>query len=853
MAGIDSDNLEIIKGSDVLPIDNPEGATFLGYKTIEGVKTSIQIDFEDMTPLFGVTQEKGSNIELVPSQKAWTDDRNYTNGIHVSATLSGPASFGTIPVDFKIGDKVNIYLPPNVSNNRTYCTCRNSSNASVLAIELVDGDNINVMPADVASLYFYYGGTGYIEAYVYLLSGLNDLVINNNDSKLKNSTLLNSQSTLSPIDENMKYYEATQLSFKTDTVTTDTTKTHNGSIIKGKQFEFKTLAGSNPVIYGIDFKNGVRTQGTIITVLVLVYSPKLMKRIIPMILSGTGIKIVDTNFTHLIQGWNSVYFKLEYIADSDGGLEYIQYRTGLEANETSFLNTTMFFGTPIIFDYDAAYLDYNFVKLYEKLGKPILSTSDILPNVTLSGGDASTYDANSKTITKLHSSSAQQGYLRHNPAITLPSGDYVLMCKYNITGVEKGTIANIDVYLGGNTKIFTPFDGTYAIAHKYTGVINSSTFFGMGVVSAMKSSSTVQILGCTLIKASDYVSGMEYFIDTNSLFGAAKIASGNLMKPKMVVNCVGDSITQGQSDTLQPDGTLGDSQYPYYLQQLLGDKYTVNNLGAGGETIDTILSRVGAVGIKLPIDFVLSKTAYTGSDIANDTTNLLTSTYTGSPIKTLSQYRDSGQTYDTMTTAFLRGIECQLAKVSGIYKLARKTTVARDISIKAGEVLILNGQKYRDAEISILFAGQNGTYTDGTDLANKCSLFAKNIPNNKYLIIGIYNSLYYPNIFTLDIENAMNKEFGARFLNIQRLLCTEEALRMVGLTPTIPTDISSTRRDHGVISDEKCFEQGIFPSSFWRSSWTPSSESIDPLHMNAKGYEALAILIYNQLKTLRYV
>lgn len=787
------------------------------------------------------------------TQYAKIETINDKFGIHVSATLSAAASFGTIPVDLKTGDKVNIYLPPNVSNNRTYCTYRNASNATVLAVELIDGDNINVLPADVASLYFYYGGTGYIEAYVYLLSGLNEVVFKNNESKLKNSTLLNSQSTLSSIDENMKYHECTQLSFKTDTVTTDTTKTHNGSIIRGKQFEFKTFAGPNPVIYGIDFKNGVRTQGTIITVMLMVYSPKQMKRIIPMIQSGTGIKIVDTNFTHLIQGWNSVYFKLEYVADSDGGLEYIQYRTGSEANETSFLNTTMFFSTPIVFNYEASYLDYNVVNILQKLGNPILSTSEILSNVTLSGGAASSYNSGTKTITKLHSSSAEQGYLRHNPTITLPSSDYVIMCKYDITGVEKGTIANIDVYLGGNTKIFTPFDGTYAIARKYTGVINSSTFFGMGVVSAMKSSSTIRILACTIIKASDYVSGMEYFIDTNTLFGAAKIASSNLMKPKMVVNCAGDSITQGQSDTLQADGTLGDSQYPYYLQQLLGDKYTVNNLGSGGETIDTILARCGAIGVKLPVDFVLSKTAYTNSDIANDTTNLLTSTYSNSPIKTLSQYRDSGQTYDTMTTAFLRGVECQLSKVSGTYKLTRKTTVSRDIPIKSGEVLLLNGQKYRDAEISILFAGQNGTYTDGSDLAYKCRLFANNIPNNKYLILGTYNSLYFPNIFNTDVENAMNKEFGVRFLNLQRLICTEEALRMVGLTPTIPTDISSIRRSNGVISDQECFEQGIFPSSFWRFSWTSASESIDPLHMNAKGYEALAILVYNQLKVLTFI
>lgn len=74
MAEIDSDNLEIIKGSEVLPIESPEGSTFLGYKTIEGVETSVQIDFDNMIPLFGITENiaEGDTTHAISGNAVYT-------------------------------------------------------------------------------------------------------------------------------------------------------------------------------------------------------------------------------------------------------------------------------------------------------------------------------------------------------------------------------------------------------------------------------------------------------------------------------------------------------------------------------------------------------------------------------------------------------------------------------------------------------------------------------------------------------------------------------------------------------------------------------------------------------------
>lgn len=65
-----NDKIVIIKGSSVLQVTNPTGATFLGYKTVNGEKQTIQVDFSNMTPLFGVSQSVGSSTTLAPSENA---------------------------------------------------------------------------------------------------------------------------------------------------------------------------------------------------------------------------------------------------------------------------------------------------------------------------------------------------------------------------------------------------------------------------------------------------------------------------------------------------------------------------------------------------------------------------------------------------------------------------------------------------------------------------------------------------------------------------------------------------------------------------------------------------------------
>ncbi|MBK5722420.1 SGNH/GDSL hydrolase family protein [Dysgonomonas sp. Marseille-P4677] len=75
------------KFSDFTKVTDPEGCTFAGFNGSE----DIQIDFSDMTPLFGVTGETGNSTTLAINQQSWTANANKSNIVTIrSKNLFNP-------------------------------------------------------------------------------------------------------------------------------------------------------------------------------------------------------------------------------------------------------------------------------------------------------------------------------------------------------------------------------------------------------------------------------------------------------------------------------------------------------------------------------------------------------------------------------------------------------------------------------------------------------------------------------------------------------------------------------------------------------------------------------------------
>lgn len=83
---VQADEVTIVDPRDLPVISNLNASTFLGYWNNNGVFESGRIDFNSMTPLFGVTSEKGNSQALAISQSAFTDEVNAIRSVKADKT-----------------------------------------------------------------------------------------------------------------------------------------------------------------------------------------------------------------------------------------------------------------------------------------------------------------------------------------------------------------------------------------------------------------------------------------------------------------------------------------------------------------------------------------------------------------------------------------------------------------------------------------------------------------------------------------------------------------------------------------------------------------------------------------------
>lgn len=320
----------------------------------------------------------------------------------------------------------------------------------------------------------------------------------------------------------------------------------------------------------------------------------------------------------------------------------------------------------------------------------------------------------------------------------------------------------------------------------------------------------------------------------------------NFQEIDRTIISVGDSITQGQDGVIDPRLTEGEistyNSYSNELAQYLPDTFTVKNYGAGGAKISEIFARMGWLCGILPYDFTL-KGDKSKVTIANQD-SYMTDNYKNHKISYFMQ--GTSDAFSAVRTAYIRGIECDFSFTSeGVLSVFRKELVDYDLNIKKGTELIFEGAKVNDG-IFIVFAGANGSYTDGEDLADSIKHAVQQIEGGKYIVIGSHT-------FGADALKALRKEFGARFINLKEYLTSLQSFKDIGYEPLTDDEITEERKAYGVKSDIKAIEDGTLPPSYWRYSYTPSRLESDSVHLSKLGYKATAFIINKRLRELGYV
>ena len=330
-----------------------------------------------------------------------------------------------------------------------------------------------------------------------------------------------------------------------------------------------------------------------------------------------------------------------------------------------------------------------------------------------------------------------------------------------------------------------------------------------------------------------------------------------------LINCWGDSLTAGAGAqktrnksqvvaSLVARGyediftSVSRIDYPTMIQLLLGeDDYTVTNCGVGGETINTIMARMGASLAVVPEQITIPADS-TPTLIAED--RLLSEFDRTSDVKPLLQGHGN-----SVNPCYIEGIEGTLSRTSDSDYTNIKYYFSRSSSGRAATFpqytsITMKGSSIAPkADATILWCWQNGGYSDVTELISKLHNCIRKLNNNNFVIVGLHTgTLAQRN----EQEAALEKEFGDHFFNWRRYVSTN-ALYDFGITPTTDADFTQEQLEGGVKSDTYQMSIGALPSSLWASVKGEGTDTYnDVIHLNSAGYMILGFKLVERLKLI---
>lgn len=334
------------------------------------------------------------------------------------------------------------------------------------------------------------------------------------------------------------------------------------------------------------------------------------------------------------------------------------------------------------------------------------------------------------------------------------------------------------------------------------------------------------------------------------------------------VYCVGDSITQGQSGIDNPvDDNVSSAEsncYPNIIQEMLGNDYTVFNLGVGGQAGGEVFARCGLLDIVTTADFTLhrSDAVLLCSGAQGVTEGVVVDSCSLEPANYLMQQGKADATAQ-MAKCYLNGIPCTLSFTSPNLYIQRVTAVSYDLTIPAGSHITFSGNKGNG--IYLLRVGTNDIlrYGNSFDIEKyiaKVKQSVERLQGGKYLVMGLFHGWDANNVSEAayhtaesTINERLSKEFGARYIDGLSYISSRQSFFDLGVTPTTDSDISTTRATAGVKSDTYCITNRATPSSYWRYSCTTTNSSVDKIHLNHDGYYLVAKMFYDKMKEMNWI
>ena len=299
----------------------------------------------------------------------------------------------------------------------------------------------------------------------------------------------------------------------------------------------------------------------------------------------------------------------------------------------------------------------------------------------------------------------------------------------------------------------------------------------------------------------------------------------NSITGNKIIDCWGDSLTYGVASSTTKGG------YVTRLKNKLGENWTINNFGVGGEKTKTIACRQGGM------NFVVQPGVTVPSTETAVEINLLSDD--GSPV----QCRDTD--LGCINPCFINGIEGTLSIDYGKFTkhfFTRK--VKGDEYVITRPTTLITANKNRKGNINIIWIGQNGEkhedhsgWDNEEDLVNQIRKMVEIANTDRYLILGLHTKDLTSRKL---LEEKMYNEFGRHYINLRKYLST----------PIYGTDGRTITSSYGL--DDVGFTATAEDKRFIGMGYCPTSLLTDGVHGKDEFFDIVAKLVYDRGNELGY-
>ncbi|WP_164510804.1 SGNH/GDSL hydrolase family protein [Nonlabens xiamenensis] len=273
---------------------------------------------------------------------------------------------------------------------------------------------------------------------------------------------------------------------------------------------------------------------------------------------------------------------------------------------------------------------------------------------------------------------------------------------------------------------------------------------------------------------------------------------------------IGDSLTYGAGGNGVSMSTV--------TQDLLGNQWTVINMGVGGENTLTIAARSGAIPMYVKESLTIPAD---GSQV--EIPSGLYSRFNGEEVFPLKQ-GSAG-----INPCYIDQVKCKLSRIEDKYFLQRMDTVATNFTTQPNSDIITSLTQ-QTCDVATIFIGQNGGYDSPEEFLEQINLFVEHKDDQNIIIITSHGSS------TASMIQPIKDRYGRKLIDLKTYMSSQAIYDAIEL---------------GLLPDD-----GSYPTSedleMMNNNLAPASLLIDHIHFNQIGYELLGRIRYERGVELGY-